>query len=209
MTRLGNCGRMAAMRAKTPPSNTSDAAPADSVSIYCISFSDGARYIGRTKQSLKRRLSSHRREVSNPELTRRLNEGYEHCAWIIRKVPESQAHEIEAKEIALLEKPINHVHATAAPIAKGKVHIAKRWQTGKRRYPRNDSRNYRCRVCRKWKPGPEFHSSSHRSCGVASGCKICALRIDKRMHNAHKNGITTSEAYYAEIAAIRRERGIE
>ena len=81
------------------------------VSIYKLTFEDGAEYVGQTILEVASRVAAHAHNPANYELHQRLNRGDKFKTKILTRALAEHAHVAEAREIAKLKKPINITHA--------------------------------------------------------------------------------------------------
>ena len=147
------------------------------VSIYKLTFEDGAEYVGQTILEVASRVAAHAHNPANYELHQRLNRGDEFKTTILTRAVIEHAHVVEAREIAKLKKPINITHAKTEPVGErsppGYRRMGK-WGTGKKiPYPRRTSGSFRCHVCGGWYGPENFGTDSQRSSGLASKCLPC------------------------------------
>lgn len=196
-------------------------AEADLYHIYRYDFDDGSAYVGRTKQSLAARHSSHRNRPVNRYLWHQLRRYPDTKPELIGSYTTlTEAVAAERQALAALDKPLNAVWisterfvpegcngrlADNSPIAYA---LLGRTRNGEvkirdRRYPRVQTGSYRCRTCYQHKPPEAYCTETGRSSGIASRCRECNKHV-RRMYRLYKHaGRPQWQAYQDCVAAIR------
>ena len=158
------------------------------VSIYKISFSDGAAYVGQTKNNIFKRIKQHRKASSNPHLYQRLNSDEPYVYELLCEVPDEYASYVEMQEIRKLDKPLNLEH------------------TGKHAHQQQPKT---CHVCRRWLSASDYHKDSTRVDNLSNKCKECKRYISTQMRRAGERNQTTSQAYQQAVREIKRRFGAQ
>lgn len=149
-------------------------------SIYKIEFQDGFAYVGMTKYPLQDRIRRHIGSPDNAELKRRLETDPYTAEVMYTGIPTAEiAYQIEDAEIKQLLKPINISGVSPDAVKRDfghaqndtrPTHIKKRKKRNV--FPPREG-NYRCSICRVFKPHTEFPLDRSRFNGLNSRCKPC------------------------------------
>lgn len=171
--------------------------------VYCIAFSDGYSYVGKTKQEVEVRLQMHSRKDphhKNIELQRRLDSDSPRIVEVLWEGDDAnECDRMERQAIIAQDKPLNKV-MTGGKDARKIKHSSKRWsEYVGRKYPRRDGRDYHCSWCREVLPSARFCSDTRRSSGLASRCKACMTVKRNFIDRARRTDSSrkhVSKAYY-------------
>lgn len=136
--------------------------------VYKISFSDKAEYVGYTKKCVYKRLAVHRTNPANLELHHRLQNEIP-CLEILHENLKShlEAYRLEKLEIQRLTLPIN------------RIGLLSRQDTNNSNYKITRASHeiregeYRCCKCRDKKQHTEFSRDRSRYNGLKACCKKC------------------------------------
>ena len=182
------------------------------IKIYKMLFSDGAEYVGRTQIDLEYRLARHFHKPTNIEVYKRLKRGTKFKMWILAEVDEADADSVEKAEIEKLNHSLNWTHRRGETNGRLKPrklknvkHFGCKDKVNRYPYPQRRERDYRCFICRQYRPGSEFYACASRYNGLASKCKWCHSLTVRAMRKSVKEGGTSSQGYYKMKRQIREQ----
>ena len=177
--------------------------------IYCISFSDGKKYIGVTKNNLEQRIKQHAHpfRFSSWDLFEKMQREKDYTVHVLEE--HESREDAEHRERELIQTTPNLINRLGLqadksdkpqlPHSTGKTNRKYR----KRHYERDDRRNQRCRHCRIMKPAADYYTDHSRSSGLASQCRECRLLYERIKYHTVKAGGTASEGYAKYRALIK------
>lgn len=180
--------------------------------IYKITFKSGVFYIGRTRKTLKERLSAHIKRTNgyapNPLLTYLLNTE-EYTVDLVQSChSEFHAKQAEFELIqAYYDASVTRYDIINMYCLGQKLHDSYGWNNKlagveeirkknrdysrsrsdiRRNYHPNRDRLYNCCVCKQLVSGHNFPQSSSRTSGLASSCYDCRPEISRRARAKNK-----------------------
>ena len=177
--------------------------------IYCISFSDGKKYIGVTQIKLEQRIKMHMNpfKFSSWDLFEKMRKEQDWDVFVIeehesRKEAEHRERELILSTPNLLNKLGLQTGQSDRPPLPSSIRKTNR-KYRKRHYERDERRNQRCRHCNIMKPAADYYTDHSRSSGLASQCRECCLLYERIKHRTVKAGGTASEGYAKYRALIK------
>ena len=139
--------------------------------IYQMKFEDGSVYIGQTKQSLKRRMNSHKYHRTNRKVKQRLdNEMPCQVSVVAEATSKERADKLEGETILQRHNNGNKV-----------LNYYVEFKNYPRRYinkPDWQLEKLHCHVCDLYKLRTEFYPSKTRFTGRDSKCQECRILIN-------------------------------
>lgn len=165
--------------------------------VYKITFADGAVYIGKTYQTLRARMCSHRSRPTNHGISARMNRGIKYTAEILHTATcrqELKDLEMDAILLEAEQADSSMLNVNGLPKCyKSKVEGAQIYRDGRRKRKRSmyaqpgkdrpvvkpSVESALCSICRQWWPAADFHRDRCRHNGLSSRCKACKCDVTK------------------------------
>lgn len=147
------------------------------INIYRLTFQNGKEYVGQTKGSVRARISGHKTDPSNNELSNLLQKEEPIYVILSSHTTKHRADEAEKKAIRALIMPINRMHVanlkpSGNPPFGGEKMFVRRHDYAKRnKTPTNKATI--CSQCKKKKPATAFYPDRSRHNGLCSRCIKC------------------------------------
>lgn len=159
----------------------------EGVLVYTLNFTDGAVYVGISKD-LRHRVSAHKSKPSNRAVYNRLaTQGLAYIQMLAVCPSRRDAHKQELRVIRNLRdnrRNVLNMMVSLSPSGYAK-------QSG----IATEDRTFKCRICKEVKNATEFYRDRSRSCGRGSKCKICANRVSQILVTAKRLGIDSPSVF--------------